>query len=146
MFLNDYLMRMIMQFVVALQRALRDHNLSAAEKADSLEQAVGDAVGIDPQMLFSMDPDSMVSLLQLGDFDENLGGYVVRSMYFEADILEEAGYTQSADLRRSQADAIVRTYGLAVTPADATPAALEEFLQQDGQESDPLGSQQNGEA
>jgi hypothetical protein len=130
MFLNDYLMRMILQFATALQKALNAQNMTPAEKAGSLEQAVGDAVGIDPRLLFSMDPESMVSMLQLGDFDEVIGGYVLRSIYLEADILDEAGHTQRADLRRSQADAIAHAYGFDVTPTDAAPEALEAFLAQ----------------
>jgi hypothetical protein len=130
MFLNDYLMRVILQFVTALQKALHAQNMTHEEKAVGLEQAVGDAVNIDPRLLFSMDPESLVSMLQLGDFDETLGGYVLRSIYLEADILDEAGHTQRADLRRSQADAIARAYGFAVNPADAAPEALEEFLAQ----------------
>jgi hypothetical protein len=121
-------MRIILQFVAALQQALRERNVSAEEKAGSLEQAVGDAVNIDPRLLFSMDPESVVSMLQLGDFDEELGGYVLRSMYLEAEVLDEAGHTQRADLRRSQADAIARAYGFDVTPADVEPEALEAFL------------------
>jgi hypothetical protein len=137
MFLNDYLMRIILQFVVALQKALREQNLTPEEKAGSLEQAVGDAVNIDPRLLFAMDPESLVSMLQLGDFDEEIGGYVLRSMYFESAILEDAGHARRASLRRAQADAIARAYGFDVTPADATPEALEEFLkQQETQESD----------
>jgi hypothetical protein len=134
MFLNDYLMRIILQFVVALQKALHEQNMTPEEKAGSLEQTVGDAVNIDPRLLFSMDPESLVSLLQLGDFDEQIGGYVLRSIYLEAEILDEAGRTQRADLRRAQADAIARAYGFDVTSADVTPEALEEFLAQ--QESD----------
>jgi hypothetical protein len=128
MFLNDYLMRIILQFVNALQKALNAQDMTPEQKAGDLEQAVGDAVNIDPRLLFSMDPDSMVSMLQLGDFDEELGGYVLRSMYLEADVLEEAGHTQRADLRRAQADAVARAYGFDVTPADVAPAALEDFL------------------
>jgi hypothetical protein len=141
MFLNDYLMRIILQFVAALQKALRAQNMTPEEKAGTLEQAIGDAVNIDPRLLFSMDPESLVSMLQLGDFDEEIGGYVLRSMYLEADVLEEAGRAQRADLRRAQADAIARAYGFAVTPADATPEALEEFLAQQesgSPESSPL--------
>ncbi|MDR1184244.1 MAG: hypothetical protein LBK67_05560 [Coriobacteriales bacterium] len=128
--MNDYLMRIILQFVAALQKALHAQNMTPEEKAVGLEQAVGDAVNIDPRLLFSMDPESLVSMLQLGDFDETLGGYVLRSIYLEADILDEAGHTQRADLRRSQADAIARAYGFAVSPADVAPEALEEFLAQ----------------
>jgi hypothetical protein len=135
MFLNDYLMRVILQFVAALQKALRERNVTTEEKAADLEQAVGDALNIDPRLLFSMDPDSVVSMLQLGDFDETLGGYVLRSIYLEADVLDEAGHTQRADLRRSQADAIARAYGFDVTPADVKPEALEAFLAQQAPEA-----------
>jgi hypothetical protein len=69
MFLNDYLMRVILQCVAALQKALRAKNMTLAQKTAGLEDAVGDAVGIDPHLLFSMDPESLVSMLQLGDFD-----------------------------------------------------------------------------
>jgi hypothetical protein len=134
MFHSDYLMRMILQFVAALQKALNEQNMTPAQKAEGLEQAVGDAVNIDPRLLFSLDPDSLVSMLQLGDLDEDLGGYVLRSIYLEADILDEAGQTQRADLRRSQADAIAAAYGFEVTPLDASPEALEEFLSQQGQD------------
>lgn len=128
MFLNDYLMRIIQQFVTALQRALNLHNLSPQESAAELEQAVGDAVGIDARLLFSLEPESMISLLQLGDFDERISGYVLRSMYLEADLLESAGDEDRANLRRSQADAIVVAYGLDLTYRDASPEAIEAFL------------------
>jgi hypothetical protein len=130
MFLNDYLMRIILQFVTALQKALHEKDMTPEEKAGSLEQAVGDAVNIDSRLLFSMDPDSIVSMLQLGDFDEKLGGYVLRSIYFEADLLDEAGLTERADLRRLQADAIARAYNFDVTPEDVETEALEQFLEQ----------------
>ncbi|MDR0350023.1 MAG: hypothetical protein LBH64_00540, partial [Coriobacteriales bacterium] len=73
--------------------------------------------------------------------DEEIGGYVLRSIYLEADILEEAGNTQRADLRRAQADAIARAYGFDITSADVAPEALEEFLAQ--QEADGLEQDQD---
>jgi hypothetical protein len=130
MFLNDYLMRVILQFVAALQKALREQNMTPGQKAAGLEDAVADAVNIDARLLFSMDPESLVSMLQLGDFDEVLGGYVLRCLYLEADVLDDAGHAQRASLRRAQADAIARAYGLEVTAADASPEALEAFLAQ----------------
>jgi hypothetical protein len=145
MFLNDYLMRVILQFVAALQKALNAQNMTPAQKAASLEDAVGEAVGIDPRLLFSMDPESLVSMLRLGDFDEVIGGYVLRSLYLEADILDEAGHAQRADLRRSQADAIARAYNFDVTPADASPEALEEFLAQQSADADGQDSRDPSE-
>ncbi|MCL1846803.1 MAG: hypothetical protein FWF91_02405 [Coriobacteriia bacterium] len=130
MFENDYLMRIILQFVAALQRALREQNVRPEEKAGDLEQLVGEAVNIDARLLFSMAPESLVSMLQLGDFDEKLGGYVLRALYLEAELLDEADMKDRADLRRSQADAIAQAYGFDITSADVAPEALEEFLRQ----------------
>jgi hypothetical protein len=128
MFQNDYLMRMIIQFVQALQRALRDHEIKPEEKAAELEQLVGDAINIDSHLLLSLDPDSVVSMLQIGDFDEQIGEYVLRSLYVEANLLNEAGQSGLADLRRSQADAIAKAYGMDICAADVEPAALEAFF------------------
>ena len=130
MFENDYLMRIILQFVAALKRALRHQNIRPEDKAADLEQLIGEAVNIDARLLFSLAPESLVSMLQIGDFDEGLGGYILRSMYLEADLLEEAGLYERANLRRSQADAIVKAYGFDITAEDATSEALEEFLRQ----------------
>ena len=130
MFENDYLMRIILQFVAALQRALREQNVRPEEKAADLEVLVGEAVNIDARLLFAMAPESLVTMLQIGDFDEKLGGYVLRSIYMEADLLEQAGQTERADLRRAQADAIAQAYGFDVTPADVKAEALEVFLQE----------------
>ena len=128
MFENDYLMRIFLQFIAALKRALRQHTVSPEARAADLEQLVGEAVNIDARLLFSLAPESLVSMLQIGEFDEGLGGYILRSMYLEADLLEEAGLYERANLRRSQADAIARAYGFDITAEDATSEALEEFL------------------
>lgn len=128
MFQNDYLMRIIMQFVVALQRALRDHESKPDEKAAELEQLIGNAVNIDAHLLLSMEPESVVSMLQIGDFDEQLGQYVLRSLYVEANLLDEAEQHEVADLRRAQADAIAKAYGINVSSRDAEPQALEAFF------------------
>ncbi len=133
MFENDYLMRIILQFVAALQRALRETGVRPEAKAADLEQLVGEAVNIDARLLFSLAPDSLVSMLQLGDFDEGLAGYVLRSIYMEADLLDEAGMPERARLRRAQADAIAQAYGYDISPADVTPEALEEFLNAQGE-------------
>jgi len=132
-FENDYLMRIILQFVAALQRALRETGVRPEAKAADLEQLVGEAVNIDARLLFSLAPDSLVSMLQLGDFDEGLAGYVLRSIYMEADLLDEAGMPERARLRRAQADAIAQAYGYDISPADVTPEALEEFLNAQGE-------------
>jgi hypothetical protein len=132
-FQNDYLMRMILELVTVIQRALRERYNDPEASIQSIEIAVGNAVDIESGLFFSLAPESMVSMLRLGDFDERLGGYVVRSMLLEAELLERCGQLERAALRKSQAEAIARAYDYEVTEADMTPESLGEYFQEDEQ-------------
>ena len=125
---------------MALQRALRQNDLRPEERAAELEQLIGEAVNLDQRLLLSMDPTSIVSMLKLGDFDEHLGEYVVRSMYLEANLLDEAGQSDTASLRRMQAAAIAKEYNIDVNAEDVSPQALEEFFDEQEKASQPLSS------
>jgi hypothetical protein len=141
MFQNDYLMRMILQMVAIMQRAMAQTKGDPEESAKEIERVIGDAVDIESSLFFSLAPESMVSMLQLGNFDEQLGGYVIRSMYYEAELLEKAGHLQRADLRRAQADAVAKAYGYDITPEDLSPEAMQEYFSDTNPESeeDSLG-------
>ncbi|MDR2197383.1 MAG: hypothetical protein LBO07_05405 [Coriobacteriales bacterium] len=128
MFQNDYLMRMILQMVMVMQRALQETQRNPGKTAQEIEAAIGDAVDIDAGLFFSLEPESMVSMLQLGNFDERLGGYVLRSIYYEAELLEEAGHIQRADLRRAQADAVAKAYGYDIAPDERSPEAMRTYF------------------
>ncbi|MDR1422229.1 MAG: hypothetical protein LBI64_05125 [Coriobacteriales bacterium] len=134
MFQNDYLMRMILQMVQVMQRAMTQMKEDPEQTAAELERVIGEAVDIEGDLFFSLAPESMVSMLQIGNFDEQLGGYVIRSIYYEAELLEKAGHTQRADLRRAQADAVAKAYGYDITPADLQPEALSAYF---SDEEDP---------
>lgn len=134
MFENDYIMRMILQLTRALQRSLLKGYPSPESEINDIEGRVGEALGIDPRLMFKLNPESMVSLLQLGDINPALAVFAVRSIYYESDLLEENGELEKAELRRQQADAIARAYDIEVTLADGSPEAMKEFL--DEQEFD----------
>jgi hypothetical protein len=127
-FENDYIMRMILRLVEAIRRSLDKGYTNLEEEEAELERAIGDAVDMDPQLLLSLTPESVVSMLQLGSFDAKLGGYVVRALFYEADLLEEQERFGSADLRRAQAQAIAKAYNIDADIASARPEMLEEFF------------------
>ena len=128
MFENDYVMRMILQLVRVLRRSLNRQFPDRASELEDIEGSVAEAVDLDPRLMFSLTPESLVSVLELGNFDAQLAGYVVRSIYYESDLLEADGQLAKAELRRQQADAIAKRFGLEVEPADSGPAALAQFL------------------
>ena len=130
MFENDYLMRMILQLAEAIRKSLMKGHKDVYSELHDIERAIGDAVDMDPQLLLSLAPESVVSMLQLGSFDEQLGGFVVRALFYEAGLLEEQNRFGTADLRRAQANAIAQAYSIDVSIADASPEALEEFVKQ----------------
>ncbi|MDR2714520.1 MAG: hypothetical protein LBB42_03195 [Coriobacteriales bacterium] len=135
MFENDYIMRMIMQLTDAITRSLQRGYADPQKEIEDLENAMADLVDMDAKTLFTLAPESMVSMLQLGSFDAELGGYLVRALYYEADLLEEQGLLGTADLRRAQANAIADTYSIDKDIANAGPEALEEyFAQQDDEQ------------
>jgi hypothetical protein len=128
MFENDYIMRMILQLTRALRRSLIKEYPSPDMEIHDIEGKVAEALDLDPRLMFKLEPESLVSLLQLGNVDPILAIYAVRSIYYESDLLEENGELEKAELRRRQADAIAEAYDIEVTMADGSPEALEEFL------------------
>lgn len=116
---NDYLMRMILQLIAAIRRALLEQNREPGQKAEDVEAAVGQIVNMDPDLLFSLEPDSMVTMMQIdGSLDTETCGYVVESILYEADFLDEAGQGQKAALRREQAQALAGAYGYTIGEKD----------------------------
>jgi hypothetical protein len=130
MFENDYIMKMVMQLSRILKRSLARQYPTFKDEINDIEGSVAEAVELDPRLMFTLAPESLVSVLQLGNFDAKLSGYVVRSIFYEADLLENDGQVQKAKLRREQAEAINSAFGDRLEAASLTPAALEEFLAQ----------------
>jgi outer membrane protein TolC len=128
MFQNDYIMRMILQLVEAIRRSLQQGYASRDEEIESIEHALGDAMDLDPSLALNLEPASLVSVLDLGNFDDQLGGYVTRSLYYQADLLDAEGKTQRASLRRAQADAIAARYNIEITRESVSPEELEAFF------------------
>jgi len=138
MFENDYIMRMILQLARVLRRSLIKEYPSPDEEVRDIEGKVAEALDLDPRLMFKLEPESLVALLQLGNVDPVLAIYAVRSIYYESDILEANGDLERAELRRQQGDAIAKAYNIEVTLADATPEAMQAFLeeQEDSEDAD----------
>jgi len=142
MFENDYIMRMILQLTRAIRQSLFREYPSPETEIRDIEGKVAEALDLDPRLMFKLEPESLVSVLQLGNVDPVLAIYAVRSIYYESDLLEARGELEVAELRRRQADAIANAYDIEVTLADASPEAMEEFLrEQEELEDNESGSE-----
>ena len=131
---NDYLMRMILLFIRFLKQALGQRHVNPREASQQLENQIADAVNIDAELFFSLAPESMVTLLQLGGFDERLAEYMVRAFAFDASLLDEANMQQHAELRRNQMQALALAYGKSIDEQDLLPEAILNFVEQSEQQ------------
>ena len=137
MFEQDYLMRLLMQFMEAMRRSIEraDDGRDPAAAADMLENAIGDATDLDGSMLLSLAPESMASVLQVSGVDPHVTEYVANSLQLESEFLRSAGNDELAEVRAGQAQALASAYGLEL--AEGTPAERLDYL---GTECKPLPS------
>lgn len=129
---QDYLVRMFM----ILAAAMRENVFRSADKEDPeakaelLENTLINATEVDGTLLLKMDPDTMVSMLQISNTDPLLIQYVARTLLLESQYLEEAQQTTRATLRKNQALTLARAYGFPLSLEDLTPEALEQFFRE----------------
>lgn len=133
MFQQDYLMRLIWQFVEAMRRTVeKDDDLDA--KAASVEDAIANALEMDANVVLGLAPESFAGILSVSGTDPHVVEYLVRGMALESYYLEQAGKQQAAQLRFSQACALAAAYGIEAPAVGEIPVMndFDEMLEADG--------------
>lgn len=105
---SDYILRIIEQMGSALREAFARFQGGAGseEPLELTEQAIGLVVDMDPQLFLRLSPQSMVSFVEIGGFDDRVVTKLVEALRLEADILDAEGTIVTARVRREQADAL----------------------------------------
>ena len=107
-------MRIFIQFADAIrrswQRAHKDYDPQSA--AEMLDTAIGEATDIDGATLLSLAPESMASIMQVSGVDSRVSEYIARSLLLSSSYLEEAGNAELAQVRKAQAQAVAKAYGV----------------------------------
>lgn len=133
MFEQDYLMKLLLAFYQAMFKSLRrvmDEDEDPKEAADTLDEVVGNAVGMDGKSLLSLAPESITGVLQISGTDPRVTEFVARSLLLSSQYLTQAGQTALASLRAEQARAIAQAYGFEL-PDDPTDLSdLKEMAEQ----------------
>ena len=82
MFERDYLMKLILGYfktiVIVIKQGEKEKDPEGA--ADLLEQAIGEATEIDGEVLLSLAPESIASVLQVSGTDPKVVGYVAHGL------------------------------------------------------------------
>ncbi len=108
---QDYLMRLIMQFVRGLRRSMERGRVDPADAAESVEDAIAQALDLDAGVVLGLHPQSFASILSVSGTDPNVVEYLVHALMLEARYLDEAGSETTANLRRDQAAALAEAFG-----------------------------------
>ena len=137
---HDYLIRLMVAFAAGLRRALELHGKrDNASARFALEETIGTAADMDPEVLLALEPASMAAILSLGAMDASAAEYIVHALMLDADYLEGDGYRELALLRRQQAIAITEAYDFPYAQ-DRLPALLNPTGAADEAERDRLES------
>ena len=119
MFEQDYLMRLLIQFMEAMRRSI--------ERADDGRDPAAAADMLDGSMLLSLAHESMASVLQVSGVDPHVTEYVANSLQLESEFLRSAGNDELAEVRAGQARALASAYGLEL--AEGTPVERLDYLE-----------------
>ena len=133
MFEQDYLMKLLLAFYQAMFKSLRrvtDEDEDPKEAAATLDEVVGNAVGMDGASLLSLTPESVVGVLQVSGTDPRVTEFIARSLLLSSEYLTQAKQGALASLRVEQARAIADAYGIDL-PDDPTDLSdLKEMAEQ----------------
>jgi len=130
MFEQDYLMRMLLQFMEAIRKSMlkATGEQDSADSAKLLEAAIGDATDMDGDILLSLAPESIAGVLQVSGTDPRMAEYIAQSLLLEASYLRDAGNDERADIRAAQAHTIADTFGFEIGLEELTEEEWEEFF------------------
>ncbi len=130
MFEQDYLMRMILQLVEGIRRSLElsKGGEDPSSAAEMLEATISQATEIDGSILLSLAPESIADILQVSGTDPAVVEFVGRSMLLESEYLQQAGDTSTAQLRKSQAEALALSYGFSLGDENSIESEIHGFI------------------
>lgn len=126
---QDYLMRLILGYFKTVVLAVKctDKEKDPEGAAEMLEHAIGEATEIDGEVLLSLEPESMASILQVSGTDPKVIGYVAHGLLLASHYWMIAADFARAELREQQARALAAAYGIELPddPADAEQLLME---------------------
>jgi hypothetical protein len=109
-FQADYVLRLIEQLnglISAMKERLSGAGgPSSEEPAGLAAQAISLVLGMDPAVASRLSPQTLVTMIRLGDVHPEILPLLAEAIELEAQALEAAGRAAEAGTRRAQADAV----------------------------------------
>lgn len=134
---QDYLLRLLVGFFAAIQRAMERGGREGepGEAARTLDDAVGTALDMDASMLLALSPESIAGIMQVAGVDPRVTAYAARSLQLSARYYDEAGQSDLAAVRLAQARSIAEAFGVDLADEPIAPEELLELVERDVEEA-----------
>ncbi|MDO5043846.1 MAG: hypothetical protein Q4E22_00905 [Coriobacteriia bacterium] len=108
---QDYLLRMIEQFNLAIETSIEKEKLQKFEYAqDTLEDTLAHALDMSSQTLLALSPESFLTIVKLSQINEEVAIYISFILFRLSNILQ-AQDPKLAQLREAQGRAVAKEYG-----------------------------------
>ncbi len=106
---NDYVLRLIEQMGSLIRMAFTRFNTGEgdAQAFELTDEAISLAVEMDAGLFVRLSPQSMVSYLDIGEYDERVVRQLAEALELQAEFYQNQGSIIEADVRRSQAVAVL---------------------------------------
>lgn len=117
MFERDYLVRMLVELASAIKRSIqkakgiKDYDSAAT----NLESSISNATDLDGEVLLSLSPESIASVLQVSNTDPRVVIYIAHSLQLLCHYLKKLGRDEIAELRIQQAQALADAYNFSLS-------------------------------
>lgn len=109
---RDYIVEMTQRFGNALTRWLKPAVLEGdLESIGGVETAVAELLDLPASTALSLDPASLVTIMELSGIADSVAGYVSYALLRLGDAYDAAGEASVAEVRRQQARAIAGAFG-----------------------------------
>lgn len=109
---RDYILALLEDFVTVvvprLRKALLHNDLASAHE---VEQELAGLLDLDASCALALTPDSLVTMTRLSGMGDSLAGHAAYVLNALADVYEQAGNTELAQLRRAQGHAMAQAFG-----------------------------------
>ena len=106
---NDYVLRLIEQMGSLIRLAFERFRTgeSNGRAFELTNETIELAVDMDPELFVRLSPQSMVSFLDLGEYDERVVEKLAEALDLQAELFESEGSLIEAGVRRSQSAAVL---------------------------------------
>ena len=109
---RDYILELIARFSQALARAFRLAVLKEDPRGcEEVEVAVADLLDLDRSTALALSPESLVTMMMLSGMADSTAEYVAYALDRVADVHEDQGRPDVAEVRRAQAEAVALAFG-----------------------------------